>query len=225
MTNKPNPTPPLTLVIGSKNYSSWSLRPWMLLKHLEIEFDERVLTLDTPEFHEQIGKLNPARRVPVLLDGELRIWDSIAICEHLAEKTGRGWPKDRGARAHARSVSAEMHSGFQALRDACPFNARARNRRVPQIPELVSNVRRIDEMWADCRQRFGRGGPWLCGDYSIADAMYSSVVLRFNTYGAELSPLSREYLDTALADPPLIDWLRAAESESHRVESIDAVGR
>lgn len=214
----------LTLIIGSKNYSSWSLRPWMLLKHLEIEFDERVLTLDAPEFYEQIGKLNPARRVPVLLDDELRIWDSIAICEYLAEKTGRGWPSDRGARAHARSVSAEMHSGFQALRDACPFNARARNRRVPQTPELVSNVRRIDEMWADCRRHFGRDGPWLFGEYSIADAMYAPVALRFNTYGAELSPASREYVNTALADPALVEWLRAAEAESHRVESIDAVG-
>lgn len=215
----------LTLVIGSKNYSSWSFRPWMLLRHLAIEFDERVLTLDTPEFDDQIGKLNPARRVPVLLDGELTVWDSIAICEYLAEKTGRGWPKDMAARAHARSVSAEMHSGFQALRAACPFNARARNRRVPRTPELEADVRRIDEMWADCRRRFGSGGPWLFGDYSIADAMYSSVVLRFNTYGTELSPPSIEYLNTALADPALADWMRAAETESHRLEKIDAVGR
>jgi len=147
----------LTLIIGSKNYSSWSLRPWMLLRHLKLEFDERVLTLDTPEFHEQIGKFNPARRAP-------------------------------------------------------------------QTPELVSNVRRIDEMWADCRRHFGRDGPWLFGEYSIADAMYAPVALRFNTYGAELSPASREYVNTALADPALVEWLRAAEAESHRVESIDAVG-
>lgn len=216
---------PLTLVIGSKNYSSWSLRPWMLLRHLEVAFDERVLKLYSPAFYDEIGKLNPARRVPILLDGELTIWDSLAICEYVAEKTGRGWPGDVAARAHARSISAEMHSGFQALREACPFNARARERRVARTPELEANVRRIDEMWADCRRRFGSGGPWLCGDYSIADAMYSSVVLRFNTYGAELSPASREYLNTVLADPALIDWLRAAESEPHRVESIDAVGR
>jgi len=215
----------ITLVIGSKNYSSWSLRPWMLLRHLGIGFDERVLTLDTPEFYGEIGKFNPARRVPVLQDAELTIWDSIAICEYLADKTDRGWPKEVAARAHARSVSAEMHSGFQALREACPFNARARDRRVPRTPGLDADVRRIDEMWADCRLRFAGGGPWLFGDYSIADAMYSSVVLRFNTYGTELSPPSREYLNTALADPPLIDWLRAAESETHRLEKIDAVGR
>jgi glutathione S-transferase len=214
----------LTLVIGSKNYASWSLRPWMLLRHLGLAFDERVLTLDSPEFHAEIGRFTPARRVPVLLDGELTVWDSIAICEYLAEKAGRGWPKDAAARAHARSVSAEMHSGFQALREACPFNARARNRRVLMTPELEADVRRIDEMWADCRRRFGRGGPWLFGDYTIADAMYSSVVLRFNTYGAELSPPSLEYLNNALTDPPLIDWLRAAESEAHRLEKIDAVG-
>jgi glutathione S-transferase len=215
----------LTLVIGSKNYSSWSLRPWMLLRHLGVAFEERVLPLYSPEFHAEIARINPARRVPVLLDGELTIWDSLAICEYLAEKTGHGWPENVGARAHARSICAEMHSGFQALREACPFNARARNRKVPMTPELEADVRRIDEMWADCRQLHGRAGRWLFGHYSIADAMYSSVVLRFKTYGAELSPTSREYLNTVLADPPLIDWVRAAESEPHRVESIDAVGR
>lgn len=215
----------LTLVIGSKNYSSWSLRPWMLLRHLGLAFEERVLTLDTPEFHDEIGKFTPARRVPVLRDGEVTVWDSISICEYLAEKSGRGWPENVAARAHARSISAEMHSGFQALREACPFNARARNRRVPRTPELEADVRRIDEMWSDCRRRFGSRGPWLFGDYSTADAMYSSVVLRFNTYGAELSPPSIEYLNTALADPALTDWMRAAETEAHRIEKIDAVGR
>ena len=215
----------LTLVIGSKNYSSWSLRPWMLLRQLGIGFDERVLTLDTPEFYGEIGKFNPARRVPVLLDAELTIWDSIAICEYLAEKTGRGWPKDVAARAYARSVSAEMHSGFQALREACPFNARARDRTVPVTPELEADVRRIDEMWADCRRRFASRGPWLFGDYSIADAMYSSVVLRFNTYGTELSPPSLEYLNKALADRALTDWIRAAESDPCQLEKVDAVGR
>jgi len=216
---------PLTLVIGSKNYSSWSLRAWIFLKHLGIEFDERMLTLYSPEFYEEIGKISPARRVPVLLDGDLRIWDSLAICEYLAEKTGRGWPKDTAARAHARAISAEMHSGFQALRDACPFNARARNRHVPQRPELLASARRIDQLWEDCRGHFGRGGPWLFGEYSIADAMYAPVVLRFNTYDADLSAPSRDYSNTVLADPPLVDWLRAAESEPHRVEAIDAIGR
>jgi glutathione S-transferase len=215
----------LTLVIGSKNYSSWSLRPWILLRHLGIEFEERVLAIYTAEFYEELRKITPTRRVPVLLDGELRIWDSLAICEYLAEKTGRGWPKDTATRAHARALSAEMHSGFQTLRNACPFNARARNRVVPQTPELLADVRRIDEMWADCRYRFGRGGPWLFGEYTIADAMYAPVVLRFNTYGAELSAPSREYLNSVLADPPLIDWLHAAQSEAHRAEAIDAVGR
>lgn len=208
----------LTLVIGSKNYSSWSLRPWMLLRHLGIAFSERMLTLDSPEFHAEIGGLNPARRVPVLLDDEITIWDSIAICEYLAEKTRRGWPEDVAARAHARSISAEVHSGFQALREACPFNARARNRSVPVTPELEADVRRIDEMWADCRRRYGRSGRWLFGHYSIADAMYAPVVLRFNSYGAGLSSPSREYLNAALADPALIDWIRAAEADPYRLE-------
>ncbi len=215
----------LKLIIGSKNYSSWSLRPWIFLRHLGLEFDELVLPLDTPEFEAQIGRYSPARRVPVLLDGDLHVWESLAICEHLAEKTRHGWPAGNAARARARSISAEMHAGFQDLRAMLPFNARARGRRVEQSAQLMSNVRRIDEIWRECRQQFGRDGPWLFGSYSIADAMYSSVVLRFNTYGTELSASARAYMETVLADPPLLEWLRSAEAEPHRVDYIDAVGR
>jgi glutathione S-transferase len=214
----------LRLVIGTKNYSSWSLRAWILMKHLDLEFEEIRLPLYTSEFTDQIGRYSPAGRVPVLVDGDLHVWDTLAIAEYLAELTTRGWPVERTARARARAISAEMHAGFQALREACPFNARARGRRVAESAELRANIERIDTIWRECREQFGRGGPWLFGDYSIADAMYSSVAVRFNTYGAALSPASSAYLATVLSDPPLIEWLKAAEIESQRVESIDAAG-
>ena len=215
----------LELVIGNKNYSSWSLRAWVLLRHLGLEFEEIRVPLYTPEFAREIRRYSPAGRVPVLLEGDLQVWDTLAIAEHLAEKTGRGWPAQRAARARARSISAEMHSGFQALRTACPFNARARGRRVAQTPELRADIARIDDVWRESPQQFGQGGPWLFGDYSIADAMYSAVALRFNTYGASLSSASSSYLTTVLADPPLIEWLQAADAETERVEYLDAVGR
>jgi glutathione S-transferase len=214
----------LTLVIGNKNYSSWSLRAWMLLQHLGLEFEELVLPLYTPAFAGEIRRYSPAGRVPVLLDGKLHVWDTLAIAEYLAEKTGRGWPADRAARARARSLSAEMHSGFLPLRTSCPFNARARGKRVAESPELRADIERIDDIWRETRELFGQGGPWLFGDYSIADAMYSSVVLRFRTYGIDLSAPSSTYRNTVLSDPPLLEWLRAAHAEPLRVEAIDSVG-
>ena len=214
-----------TLVIGNKNYSSWSLRPWLFMKQSGVEFEEAILPLYKPEFAELIARYSPAGRVPVLLDGALRIWDSLAICEHVNETVRTGWPEDKAARALARAISAEMHSGFQSLRGQCPLNARARGRRVPQTPELLRDVRRIDQMWKECRERFGSTGPWLFGRFSIADAMYAPVVLRFNTYGAELSPLSRQYATSVLADPHLGAWLAAAQADSFTLEETDAVGR
>jgi glutathione S-transferase len=203
----------LTLVIGNKNYSSWSLRPWMLLKHLGLDFKEIVIPLDTPEFKDEIEKYGPSGRVPVLLHDNLSVWDSLAICEYVAELAGSGWPKDRVARAVARSVCAEMHSGFANLRMEWPLNARARNRRTPMTPGLEMDLDRIDEIWNDCRRRFGAGGPWLFGEYSIADAMYAPVVLRFKTYGAQISETARWYIATALEDSALQEWVRAAQSE------------
>ncbi|HZF26366.1 MAG TPA: glutathione S-transferase family protein [Steroidobacteraceae bacterium] len=214
----------LTLVIGHKNYSSWSLRPWLLLKHLGLEFREIVVPLYGEGFRGEIAKYSPAGRVPVLVDGDIHVWDSFAIAEHLAEKTGRGWPREVTARAQARSVSAEMHSGFSTLRSQCPMNVRARGRRVEQTPELKRDVARIDEIWRDCRQRFSHGGPWLLGDYSIADAMFAPVVTRFNTFGLEACAESRAYMQTVLADPPLEEWFHAAEAETFRNHATEAVG-
>ncbi len=213
--------PDLTLVIGNKNYSSWSLRPWMLLKHLGVEFTEVLLPLDTPEFKDEVEKFGPSGRVPVLRRGSICVWDSLAICEYVAELTGMGLPRDSEARAVARSVSAEMHSGFVNLRTEWPMNARARNRRTPMTPGLESDIDRIDEIWIDCRCRFGAGGPWLFGDYSIADALYAPVVLRFKTYGARISETARWYLATALEDPVMQQWVQEAQSEPWRLDTCE----
>jgi glutathione S-transferase len=201
------------LIIGNKNYSSWSLRPWILMTHLGVKFDETIVPLDTPQFKDQVSRYSPSGRVPVLQHGELTVWDSLAICEYIAEITGRGWPVSREARAVARSVSAEMHSGFATLRAEWPLSARVR-KRTPMTAGLEGDIERIKTLWSDCRSRFGgNGGPWLFGDYSIADAMYAPVVLRFNTYGATLSGPAREYFAAALQDPSLQKWLQAARDE------------
>ena len=210
------------LVIGNKNFSSWSLRPWMLMTHLGVKFRETILPLDTAQFKDEIARYSPTGRVPVLLHGELAIWDSLAICEYIAEVTGHGWPVDRTARAVARSVCAEMHSGFANLRAEWPLNATARNRRTPLTPGLEADIERIEEIWSDCRSRFGKsGGPWLFGEYSVADAMYAPVVLRFNTYGAPLTQTARWYLAAGLEDPVLQKWLLAAKSETWTVPGYE----
>jgi glutathione S-transferase len=214
--------PDLHLIIGNKNYSSWSLRPWMALKHLGLPFDETVVPLDRPEFKGQVERYGPSGRVPVLMHGELAIWDSLAICEYLAELAGRGWPSDGAARAVARSVCAEMHSGFADLRAEWPFNARRQNRRTPMTPSLETDIERIEEIWTDCRHRFGKDqGPWLFGEYSIADAMYAPVVVRFNTYGQPLTEVARSYIATALEDAALQEWLLAARNEPWVIEKSE----
>ncbi len=204
----------LALVIGTCNYSSWSLRPWLLLKHLELEFTERQYHFGTPEFESEVPKLSPTRRVPVLMHGELRVWESLAICEYASELTGgRGWPADAVLRARARATATEMHSGFTALRASCPMNARATGRRVPMTPPLEQDLRRIDAIWSACRRDHGERGPWLFGDFGVADAMYAPVALRVRTYGLPLSQLATRYLETMLADDHLQQWVRAAEQE------------
>jgi len=204
---------PLTLVIGNKNYSGWSLRPWLFMKHVGLEFQELMVPLDTPETREQIDRYTPSGRVPVLRQGTLCVWDSLAICEYIAELSGKGWPQAPEVRAVARAVCAEMHSGFSTLRSLWPMNARARNRRTAITAALEADIERIDEMWNDCRGRFGAGGPWLFGEYGVADAMYAPVVLRFNTYGARISQTARWYMASVLEDGPLQEWLQAAKQE------------
>jgi glutathione S-transferase len=214
-----------TLVIGSKNYSSWSLRPWLFLRKAGVQFIEQIVHFDAEDYQAQIAALSPSRRVPLLIDADLKIWDSLAICEYAAESTGRGLPGDRSARAHARCVSAEMHSGFQALRDQWPMNVRARNPLVPATSALHADVARIDEIWSGCRREHGRAGGWLFGDFSIADAMFAPVAFRFQTYGAALSPLSQAYWEFALRDPDMQAWQDAAAREGHPLPQVDRLGR
>ncbi len=208
----------LRLVIGDKHLSSWSLRPWMLLRHLGLSFEEVRLPLDTQRFHDEIGRYTPARRVPVLLDGALHVWDSLAICEYLSEREGgRGWPSDAAARALARSISAEMHAGFAALRSDWPLQAASQGVEAPLSPEGRRDLERIDSIWAECREEYGSRGPWLFGErYSIADAMYAPVAVRCHTYGASLSEGAAVYRSHVLSDPHLLDWIRDAHDEISR---------
>ena len=212
------------LVIGSKNYSSWSLRPWLFLRKVGFDFREQLIYFDDAGYQAQIAAVSPSRRVPLLIDGGLNIWDSLAICEYGAEVAGKGLPHDRAARARARSLAAEMHSGFQALRNECPMNVRARARRVALTPPLLADIARIDAVWSQCREEFGAGGGWLCGEFSIADAMFAPVVFRFQSYGADLAPASQAYLRHALEDPAMREWQEAAMQEGHPLPEVDRVG-
>lgn len=212
-------TQPL-LVIGTRNYSSWSLRPWMLLRHLGIAFRERLLHFDAPDFAVEVARLSPTRKVPVLIDGERRIWESLAICEYASEVAGgRGWPADAAVRAEARAVATEMHAGFATLRATCPMNVRARGRRVAASAELERDVRRVNEIWSGCRRRHAAGGPWLFGTYSAADAMFAPVALRFLTYDLPVDPGARAYHETVLDDPVLGEWRAAAATEGVTIEA------
>jgi glutathione S-transferase len=213
------------LVIGSKNYSSWSLRPWLFLRKVGIDFSERVIHFNEPDYQAQIAAISPSRRVPLLIMGANKIWDSLAICEYAAELTQLGLPQNALARATARSVAAEMHSGFQALRNECPMNVRARKYRVPQTPALQQDVARIDEIWSQCRRQFGADGNWLFGDFSMADAMFAPVWFRFQTYGGRLSDTSQAYLKFALTDPAVGDWQQASRDEARPLVDVDSVGK
>jgi len=204
----------LTLVLGDRNLSSWSFRAWLMLRHLGLPFEEIRLRLDTPAFHEEILRYSPARRVPVLRDGELAIWDSLAICEYLDEcADGAAWPEPRAQRARARSLAAEMHAGFQALRAAWPFRAASTGLTAPLSAEACQDLARIDGIWSGCRAQRTSTGPWLFGAFSVADAMYAPVVLRCRSYGAMLSSGAREYYQNVLADGHVAEWIRDAELE------------
>jgi glutathione S-transferase len=212
------------LVLGSKNYSSWSLRPWLFLRKVGFEFREHVIYFDAPDYQRQIAAQSPSQRVPVLIEGDLKIWDSLAICGYAAERQGQGWPSDPAARAVARSACAEMHAGFQALREAWPMNVRASGRRVPPSAAVTADIARIDAMWSQFRRRFGAESGWLFGAFSMADAMFAPVVFRFRTYGARLSLASQGYLEHALADPDMREWQEACRIEGHPLPDVDALG-
>ena len=206
----------LTLVIGNKNYSSWSLRPWIAMKVAGIPFEEILIPLYEPGSRERMLEYSPAGKVPILIDGDEHIWESLAILEHLAERfpEAKLWPADRRARSHARAIASEMHGGFQPLRQNCTMNLWLPVKARPQPPEVLANVARIEAMWADCRARFGRGGPFLFGAFGAADAMYAPVVARFNTYGLPVSAETRAYMDAVMALPAWREWHDAAMQET-----------
>ena len=205
----------LRLIIGNKNYSSWSLRPWIAMKVAGIDFDETVIPLYEPGSREQVLAYSPAGKVPVLIDGDTPVWESLAILEYLAEKFPRAglWPADTRARSHARVVATEMHGGFQALRKNCTMNMWLPAKTRPQPEEGMADVRRIDALWSDCRARFGQGGAFLFGGFGAADAMYAPVVSRFHTYGLPLSAVARAYVDAVMALPAWREWHDAALKE------------
>jgi len=207
----------MKLIIGNKNYSSWSLRPWIAMTMAGIAFEEEVIPLYEPGSPERVRRYSPAGKVPVLIDGDLRVWESLAILEYLAERFPQAglWPDEVAARAHARVVASEMHAGFAALRRACPMNFWLPPRPRPLSDEARADVRRIEALWADCRARFGQdgGGPFLFGRFGAADAMYAPVVARFFNYDVAVSDVTRAYMDAVMATPAWRAWRAAALQE------------
>jgi len=204
-----------TLVIGNKNYSSWSLRPWLWMKQAEIPFKEKLVALYTDTYKNELEPYFSNSKVPVLVDGDLAVWDTLSIFEYLAENhpDRNPWPADARARAVARSISAEMHSSFTALRSAMPLNCRKHFPDFNYDDQVQKDIDRISELWARCRDDFGKHGPWLFGEFSIADAMYAPVVLRFQTYDVGLSAFAREYVNTTLENTYVQEWIEAGKEE------------
>jgi glutathione S-transferase len=205
----------LTLIVASKNYSSWSLRPYLALAHTGQPFREVVVALDEASTPGEIARYTTSGRLPVLQHGSLTIWDSLAICEYLAETfpEAKLWPQDKAARAVARSAVAEMHSGFTALRRNMPMDLNGRKPGHGRAPGVAEDITRVQQLWRECRERFGQGGPFLFGQFSIADAFYAPVVTRFVTYDVHLDEVSRAYRDAVLALPSLKKWTEAARAE------------
>jgi glutathione S-transferase len=205
----------LLLLIGNKNYSSWSLRPWIAMKVAGIAFAEQVISLDATDFQERVRKISGTGKVPALADGATQIWESLAILEYLAEKYPQAglWPAEPAARAHARAIAAEMHAGFTPLRRHYPMNIRRPVKRREPTSEVVDNIGRIDAMWTDCRNRFGQAGPFLFGAFGAADAMYAPVVSRFHTYAVDVGPVAKAYMAAVMALPAWAEWCAAALPE------------
>lgn len=201
----------ITLVIGNKNTSSWSLRAWLVLKHAGLPFAEQFVALRHPDTKENILKVSPSGHIPALRDGGLLIWDTLAIAEYVNETYAKGglWPTDPAARALARAVSAEMHSGFAALRAEMPMDVAATDISVDPSADCRANINRIHHIWQDCRTRFGAQGPYLFGRWSIADAMFAPVVSRFQTYNVTGDELVENYCADVLDDPFFIEWRQA----------------
>jgi glutathione S-transferase len=211
----------MKLIIANKNYSTWSLRPWLLLRHSGIPFEEELIDFNAADFKTRVKQYSGAGKVPVLVDGELVVWDSLAIAEYIAEKYPEKalWPHAVPARAVARSVCAEMHSGFQELRSTLVMNCQT-HFHAPLLPkEVRAQVARLVEIWRDCRERFGKDGPFLFGRFSVADAFFAPVTIRFTAYGIELPAVARDYVATIQELPAMQEYVAAARAETSFVDS------
>jgi glutathione S-transferase len=216
----------LTLVIGNKNYSSWSMRPWVAMRASGIAFDEVLIPLYTGDADKQrILAFTQSGKVPVLVDGDVTVWDSLAIVEYAAERFPKAglWPEDRASRAHARSVSAEMHSGFAALRNECGMNLHRPVGAISLSAQARADIARIQQIWKQCRQRHGKSGPFLFGAFSGADAMFAPVVHRFRIYAIEVEPEGQDYMAAMMALPAFQEWTRAALAETLIIEKFETV--
>lgn len=205
----------LKLILGNKNYSSWSLRPWIAMRNAGLAFEEEVIPLYEPGSAEKMAKYSPTGKVPVLIDGDMVVWESLAILDHLADRFPKQhwWPSEPAARAHARAVSAEMHSGFVPLRRHCPMNMRRVQKKRELTAEVAADVRRIEKIWTECRERFGAGGPFLFGAFSNADAMYAPVVSRLFSYAIGMGAAAEQYMAAVMAHPAYKEWREAGVAE------------
>ncbi|MDR0440350.1 MAG: glutathione S-transferase family protein [Candidatus Accumulibacter sp.] len=204
----------LKLIIGDRNYSSWSLRPWLAAKQADVQFEEVPIRLRQATTKAEILKYSPSGKLPILIDGDTVVWESLSICEYLAEKAPSLWPSDARMCAEARSIACEMHSGFAALRQGMPLDVRASLPFLPPSVEVKADVSRIVSIWEDCRQRYSNGGPFLFGQFTNADAMYAPVVFRFLTYHVELPEASRKWVDTMADLPAMREWREACVAEA-----------
>jgi glutathione S-transferase len=206
----------LNLVIANKNYSSWSLRPWLAMAMAGLDFDETLILLDTPHTKKQIAEHSKAGRVPILRHGKVTVWETLAILEYLAETFPEKnfWPKTKAARTVARSISNEMHAGFSALRNACPMNLRRPQRPVMMNDAIRADIARIEEIWRDCRKTYGKGGKFLFGKFCNADAMFAPVVTRFESYAIPVAKDTKAYMDAVLATKAFQKWKSAALKET-----------
>ena len=214
----------MKLIIGNKNYSSWSLRAWIAAREGGFSFGEIDIPLFRPDSRERILSHSPSGKVPCLNDSGVLVWDSLAIGEYLAEKQPTLLPADTVARATARAVSAEMHAGFRDLRTHMPMNIRKDYRGFGRSPDVDADIARIIAIWNDCRTRFGQGGPYLFGHFTLADAAFAPLCFRFQTYGVETDGAAGEYLATMLANPHMQEWAAAARVETESIEAEDLYG-
>jgi len=211
----------LTLIIGNKNYSSWSLRPWIFLKQKQIQFNEKRVALFTETTKEELSQYHSDYKVPVLQDGDMMVWDSLSILEYLSETypDSKGWPDDPAARAFARSVSCEMHSSFMNVRAEFPMNCRKRFLNIKPSTAATREIERIRSLWRHCRSQFGQSGEWLFGEYSIADAMFAPIALRFDGYAIDLEGVEKDYVQSVLNQPAIVAWIEAGKAEPEVIEA------